>query len=588
MSKSFMRSAAAAALAVLLGGTASAADWPAFGGGPSNQNFSALAKIDRGNVGKLRPAWIFQTGVTGYFQAQPVVVEGVMYVSTTQNNVAALDAASGKLLWSYTHKARTEKIFGPPSNRGVAVSGGLVYQATMDGRVIALDAKTGKPVWDTEAVRPEEGETEVASGLAATLGDKPVQGSSRLGFKMPPLVAEGLVIVGVTGAGYGLHVEDEKGGLDGGSVVGVEGGYGKRGWLAAYDAKTGQERWRWYVTKEKGWEGDFVEVTADGAPLHRDVQAEREAAKRFPDAWKVGGGSLWMTPAYDSELGLIYFGTGNPAPQNFGLSRPGDNLYTMSLVALDVKTGEIRWHFQQTPHEEWGYDLAAAPFLLDHKGPDGVVKAVAQASKNGWIYVHDRKTGKLLMRSEPVTAQKNLYVPPSPEGVTVSPSPLGAVSWPPTSYDARSGRVYVQVRHSAATYTVKTVPAANGRPEIRFTETSEAKGEPSFATLTAVDLANGGKIAWAKKTDSRTSAGTLATAGGLVFSGQEDGTFNAHDADTGEILWRFQCGAGVSGPPIAYEIGGKQYVAVAAGGASFTKASGFGTGDALIVFSLSD
>lgn len=588
MSKSFMRSAAAAALAVLLGGAASAADWPAFGGGASNQNFSPLAKIDRGNVAKLRPAWIFQTGVTGYFQAQPVVVDGVMYVSTTQNNVAALDAASGKLLWSYTHKARTEKIFGPPSNRGVAVSGGIVYQATMDGRIVALDAKTGKTVWDTEAVRPEEGETETSAGLAAAIGDRPVQGSSRLGFKMPPLVAEGLVIVGVTGAGYGLHVEDEKGGLDGGSVVGVEGGYGKRGWLAAYDAKTGEERWRWYVTKEKGWEGDFVEVTADGVKLNRDVAAEREAAKRFPHAWRVGGGSLWMTPAYDAELGLIYLGTGNPAPQNFGLSRPGDNLYTMSLVALDVKTGEIRWHFQQTPHEQWGYDLAAPAFLLDYRGPDGVVKAVAQGSKNGWIYVHDRKTGKLLMRSEPVIEQKNLYMPPSPEGVTVSPGPLGAISWPPTSFDAEKGRVYVQVRHGAARYTVRTVPAANGRPEIRFTETSEAKGEPTFSTLTAVDLGNGGKIAWSKKSGSRLSAGTLATAGGLVFSGEEDGTFGAHNAETGESLWRFQCGAGISGPAATYEIAGKQYVAVAAGGASFTKGSGFGTGDALVVFSLTE
>ena len=329
-------------------------------------------------------------------------------------------------------------------------------------------------------------------------------------------------------------------------------------------------------------------MTADGVKLNRDVVAERAAAKSFPDAWRVGGGSLWMTPAYDAELGLIYFGTGNPAPQNFGLSRPGDNLYTMSLVALDVKTGKIRWHFQQTPHEQWGYDLAAPAFLLDYKGPDGVVKAVAQASKNGWIYVHDRKTGALLMRSEPVITQKNLYSPPTPEGVTVSPGPLGAISWPPTSYDARSGRIYVQVRHGAATYTVKTVPAANGRPEVRYTETSEAKGEPSFSTLTAVDLAKGGRIAWETKTESRASAGTLATAGGLVVSGQESGIVAAHAADTGEDLWRFQCGAGISGPAVAYEIGGKQYVAVAAGGASFTKASGFGTGDALIVFALSE
>ncbi|WP_132250796.1 PQQ-binding-like beta-propeller repeat protein [Methylobacterium segetis] len=582
------RLAAALALAAAFPvcGPAHAEDWPMFGGDPSNRHHAGLAQIDRGNVAALRPAWIFQTGVTGYFQAEPVIVEGVMYVSATGNHVAALEAKTGRVLWTYTHRARTEKIFGPPSNRGVAVANGLVYEATMDGRVIALDAKTGKLVWDKEAVRPEEGETETASALSAQLGDKPVQGSSRLGFKMPPLVAEGLVIVGVTGAGYGLHVEDDKGGLDGGSVVGIEGGYGRRGWLAAYDAKTGEERWRWYVTKQDGWEGEFRATTPDGVPLHRDIAAEKAAAPQHREAWRVGGGSLWMTPAYDAQAGLIFLGTGNPAPQNFGLTRPGDNLYTMSLVALDVRTGALRWHFQQVPHEEWGYDVASPPFLLDHPTPDGPVKAVAQASKTGWIYVHDRATGRLLARSEPVIAHKNLFAPPSPEGTIVSPGPLGAISWHPVAYDAALGRAFAQVRHGAATYTVKTVPAAGGRPEIRYTETSEARGEPAFSTLTAVDLARGGAIAWSVKAGSRLSGGTLSTAGGLVFSGEEDGHLDAHDTRDGRLLWRFQCGAGISGPPVTYAVDGRQYVAVAAGGSSFTKASGFGTGDALVVFAL--
>ncbi|SFJ63297.1 Glucose dehydrogenase [Methylobacterium brachiatum] len=557
--------------------------WPAFGHDHSNRNFSDLTQIDRASVGRLRPAFLFQTGVTGYFQAQPVMVDGALYLSTTQNNVAALDARTGRPLWTYTHRPRTEKIFGPPSNRGVAVSDGLVFEATMDGRLIALDAKTGRVVWDKEAVRPEEGESETASDLAGKLGGKAVQGSSRLGFKMPPLVAEGLVIVGVTGAGYGLHVEDEAGGLDGGAVVGIEGGYGRRGWLAAYDAKTGAERWRWYVTRSEGWEGGFVAQTVDGVPLQRDIAAEKAAAPANREAWRVGGGSLWMTPAYDPDLGLIFLGTGNPAPQNFGLSRPGDNLYTMCLVALDVRTGQLRWYSQQVPHDEWGYDVAAPPFLLD--GPNGA-KAVASASKTGWIYVHDRATGKLLTRSAPLIEQKNLFAPPTPQGTVVAPGPLGAVSWPPTAYDGRLA--YVQVRHGATTYTVKTVPAAGDRPEIRYTETGEAKGEPSFSTLTAVDLADGGKIAWTMRSGSRLSGGTLATAGGLVFSGEEDGHLDAHDSRDGTLLWRFQCGAGISGPAMTYALDGKQYLAVAAGGASFTKASGFGTGDALLVFALPD
>ncbi|MCJ2071031.1 PQQ-binding-like beta-propeller repeat protein [Methylobacterium sp. J-030] len=565
------------------GASAAETPWPAFGHDPSNRNFSELTQIDRDSVARLRPAWMFQTGITGYFQAQPVMVDGTLYLSTTQNNVAALDAKTGKPLWTYTHKPRTDKIFGPPSNRGLAVSGGRVFEATMDGRLIALDAKTGKMVWDKEAVRPEEGETETASGLAATLGGKPVQGSSRLGFKMPPLVANGLVIVGVTGAGYGLHIEDAQGGLDGGAVVGIEGGYGRRGWLAAYDAKTGEERWRWYVTPAEGWEGGFVEKTADGTPLHRDIAAEKAAAPANREAWRVGGGSLWMTPAYDPDLGLIFLGTGNPAPQNFGLSRPGDNLYTMCLVALDVKTGTLRWYYQQVPHDEWGYDVAAPPFLLDMPGG---TKAVASASKTGWIYVHDRATGKLLERSAPLLDQKNLFAPPTAEGTVVAPGPLGAVSWPPTAYDGRL--TYVQVRHGATTYTVKTVPAAAGRPEIHYTETGEAKSEPSFSTLTAVDLTGGGKIAWSVRSESRLSGGTLATAGGLVFSGEEDGYLDAHDDRDGRVLWRFQCGAGISGPAMTYALDGKQYLAVAAGGASYTKASGFGTGDALLVFALPD
>jgi alcohol dehydrogenase (cytochrome c) len=577
------RLACAALVAAPLPAIAAETPWPAFGHDHSNRNFSDLTQIDRASVGRLRPAWLFQTGVTGYFQAQPVMVDGTLYTSTTQNNVAALDARTGRPLWTYTHKPRTEKIFGPPSNRGLAVSDGLVFEATMDGRLIALDAKTGRVAWDKEAVRPEEGESETASDLAGKLGGKPVQGSSRLGFKMPPLVAEGLVIVGVTGAGYGLHVEDEAGGLDGGAVVGIEGGYGRRGWLAAYDAKTGEERWRWYVTPSEGWEGGFVAQTVDGVPLQRDIAAEKAAAPANREAWRVGGGSLWMTPAYDPELGLIFLGTGNPAPQNFGLSRPGDNLYTMCLVALDVRTGQLRWYSQQVPHDEWGYDVAAPPFLLD--GPNGT-KSVASASKTGWIYVHDRATGKLLTRSAPLIEQKNLFAPPTPQGTVVAPGPLGAVSWPPTAYDGRLA--YVQVRHGATTYTIKTVPASGDRPEIRYTETGEAKGEPSFSTLTAVDLADGGKIAWTVRSGSRLSGGTLATAGGLVFSGEEDGHLDAHDSRDGTLLWRFQCGAGISGPAMTYALDGKQYLAVAAGGASFTKASGFGTGDALLVFALPD
>jgi alcohol dehydrogenase (cytochrome c) len=558
-------------------------NWITFGQDYSNQRFSALTQINRDNVRGLVPAWIFQTGVVGSFQTTPLVVDGVMYITTPGNNVAAVDAATGERIWHYRHAMRSQP-FGALSNRGAGIGYGKVYEASDDGRLIALDQATGEVVWDVVIARPEEGETEKLAMLGPQFADMLVSGTSRLGAKMPPLVYEGKVIVGVTGAGYGLHFEDVEGRGDVG-VAGIEGNFGKRGYVAAYDAETGTELGRWYTTKEHGWEGPYAETTPDGIPLNRDIAAEKAVAERYREAWRSGGGSTWMTPSLDPEMGLIFLGTGNASPQNYGFSRPGDNLYTMSVVALDVATGELRWYYQQVPHEVWGYDVASQTVLFDVPLGGRKVPAVGQASKTGWFYVNDRATGELLFKSEAFVPQMNMFSPPTPEGVLVAPGAAGGASWSPVSYDPNTGVVYIAAIHGPSRYSVVEAPAEGDRSATRYTLLEEfAGGEgEAWGTLTAIDTRNGGKIRWQVRTDQILVGGVLATAGGLVFMGEGSGDFDAFDADTGKLLWRFQTGAGVNAPPIAYAVDGRQYVAVASGG---SRLFGFQAGDALIAFAL--
>ncbi|MGH8692752.1 MAG: pyrroloquinoline quinone-dependent dehydrogenase [Burkholderiales bacterium] len=558
-------------------------NWITFGHNYTNQRFSGLRRIDRSNVRRLVPRWVYQTGVAGEFQATPLVVDGVMYLTTSDNHAVALDARTGDRIWRYDHRPRTDLKFGSSSNRGAAVAYGMVYEATNDGRLIALDQKTGKVVWDQVVAQPEEGETEALAMFGDAFKESSVTGSTRLGYKMPPLVYKGKVIVGNAGAGYGLHIET-KGEI---GVLGVEGdGFGRRGYVSAHDAHTGKELWRWYSTKANGWEGEYRETTPDGLPLHRDIAGEKAAAPRYRDAWRIGGGSLWMTPALDPEMGLIFLGTGNPSPQNYGLSRPGDNLYTMCLVALDVDTGQLRWYYQQVPHDVWGYDVASQPFLFDIVRNGQTVKAVGQASKTGWFYVHDRRTGALLYKSEPFVPIRNIFAQPTREGIIVAPGALGGASWSPVSYNPATGIAYVAALHTPARYSLGTTAADAGSPKGRGYALLEitASGQPTWGTLTAVDVRGGGRIKWQVKTPETLTGGVLATASGLVFMGEGSGYFNAYDAETGERLWRFQTGAGVGAPPMAYEVDGVQYVAVASGG-GFNRRT-YPPGDALFVFAL--
>lgn len=562
-------------------------NWLLHGRDYSNRRFSPLDEINAGSVKSLVPKWIYQTGVSATFQTTPLVVDGVMYLSAPFSHVSAVDAATGRELWRYEHMRRTEKVCCSPANRGVAISEGLVFVATVDARLVALDAGTGKVAWDIELAETSESvstEDKRARGEGNTLSDRTITGSTGVGAASAPLVYDGMVFAGITGVAYGLHLDAARPGMPLGAVIGVAGRYGRPGFLAAYDAKTGNKVWQ-FDTTQKGWEGEYRETTPDGVKLPRDIAAEKAAASKFTDAWKYGGGSIWHSPAVDTERGLIFFGVGNPSPQSIDDTRPGDNLYSSSLVALEAKTGKLVWYYQQIPHDLWGYDVASPPALFDVTIDGATVPAVGQASKLGWYYVHDRRDGKLLFKSEAFVPQSNIFARPSPEGVVIAPGAGGGSNWSPAAVDEKAGLAYVAAMHLPMRYVIREIPADGDKPAIKTSAFETIDDGEHWGTLTAIDLKASGKIAWQQKTDDPLIGGVLATAGGLVFTGEGKGDLTAFDAKSGDRMWSFNCGAGVNAPPVSYAVGGKQFIAVAAGG---NKLFGFRQGGAVIAFGLPD
>jgi glucose dehydrogenase len=561
------------------------ANWLTYSRGYFNQRYSPLDEINRGNVRRLVPKWIYQTGLVGTFQASPLVVDGVMYVSLPYNHVVALDAATGDLLWRYNHKLTTEKLCCGPANRGLALGYGRLYMITVDARLIALDRKSGKILWDTPVADPNTGAAESVEVLLEADRQKAGDVSGWTGFSgnMAPLVYDGMVIVGVTGAGYGLHL----GGTPDSpiSVVGMSGSrFGLRAFLSAYTADTGKLLWRWYATAEGNWEGDFVTRTRLGDPLERDVAAEKEARARNADAWRRGGGSLWTHPALDPELGLIYVGTGNPAPQMDDFSRPGDNLYTVSIVALDVRTGKMKWYDQHVPHDRWGYDVGTPAVLFDLDERSRKVPVLAQASKTGWMYIYNRASGELIRRSEPFVPQSNLFRRPTAEGIVIWPGAAGGASWSPASFHPKTGWLYIAAMHNPMRYTVRELPPDkrdNGPTYVSVDSIPEAE---SYGLVSAIDPRTG-KIAWQARTPQLLIGGLVTTAGGLLFIGEGNGKFTARDVQDGKLLWSFQTGAGVNAPPIVYRAQGKEFVAVASGGHQLFQ---FPLGGAVIAFGLAE
>jgi PQQ-dependent dehydrogenase (methanol/ethanol family) len=512
-------------------------NWAIYGRDYTNQRYSPLAQITSANVGSLRMAWMFQTGISrlGSFETSPTVVDGVMYLTTPYNTAMAVDARSGQQIWRYEHKPSiTAPIYCcGPNNRGVAISGGTVYMGTLDARLVALDSKTGAVKWDVETADPE-------AGYSLTI---------------TPLIVDNSVIIGSSGAEYGI-----------------------RGFVKAYNKDDGKLLWTFYTLPEKGWEGNFAEKTGEGEDLKRNIAAEKTAMAQYGDAWKRGGGSVWMTPAYDPASHNIFFAVGNPSPDLDGTVRPGDNLYTESIVAIDARTGEYKWHYQQVPHDVWDFDATSPPVIVKLKNGK---TAVAEAGKTAFVYVLDAETGKLIRKSDEFNRHENYFVQPTPEGVRMLPGANGGSEWSPTAVNPTLGYMYVLGLEQPMNYITHSAPYEKGKLWLG-SAFKAVPGEKQWGTFTAIDL-NTGKRAWQVKTDQPMIGGAMATAGNLVFTGEGNGHFNAYDARTGKTLWSFSAGAGCNAPPVTYSLDGKQYIAVACGG---NYQLGYPLGDAVMVFAL--
>ena len=486
----------------------------------TQSRFFPNKQINVSNVSKLRPAWVFQTEVKDTMETSPIVVNGVMYVTTAFDHVYALDARTGEELWHYKQK------LGPittyccgPNNRGVAVLDDMVYLGTLDAKLVALDAKTGKQVWETQIADPELGYSET----------------------MAPTAVKGKILIGTNGGEYGI-----------------------RGFVKAFDAKTGKNLWTFNTVPESSV-GVWATHDATGRDMHRDIAAEKAAFAKVGDPYKTLGGGVWQNPAVDLESNRIYFVVGNPSPDLDGSLRPGDNLYTDSLVSVDLDTGKYVCHFQYIAHDVWDLDAVSPPAIVKVADKDGkMVKGVIHGGKTGHIYVHDAKDCSLIRFSEAMVPQENMWVLPTKDGARMLPGANGGVEWSPLATNPTLGLAYAINLHQPMTYHVESSAYPAGKlwlgGAFKIIPTEEQWGN-----VTAVDY-NTGKIKWQVKTQQPMIGGILATAGGLVFTGESNGQFEAFDAETGAALWKFQAGAGVNAPPSSYTVDGKQYVVVAAGG----------------------
>jgi PQQ-dependent dehydrogenase (methanol/ethanol family) len=486
----------------------------------TQKRYHPAAQINPGNVRRLRPAWIFQTDVKESMETSPIVVNGVMYVTTSFSHVYALNAQTGEEIWHYKHP------LGPvttyccgPNNRGVAVYEDKVYLATLDSKLVALDAKSGKMVWQSDIADPELGYSET----------------------MAPTVVKGKVLIGTNGGEYGI-----------------------RGFVKAYDAKDGKLIWTFDTIPESSV-GVWAEKDATGRDMHRDIQAEKDQLARNGDPYKTLGGGVWQNPAVDLATNRIYFVVGNPSPDLDGSLRPGDNLYTDSLVSLDLDTGKFVCHFQYIAHDVWDLDAASPAILVDVRDKSGkVIPGVIHAGKTGHVYVHDRKDCSLIRFSDAMVPQENMWTLPTEQGARMLPGANGGVEWSPMTVNPQLGLTYAINLHQPMTYHVQSTPYPSGKlwlgGAFKVIPTEEQAGN-----ITAVDY-NTGKIRWQVKTPKPMIGGILATAGGLVFTGEGNGRFRAYDARNGNVLWTFNAGAGVNAPPSSYMVGGKQYIVVAAGG----------------------
>jgi alcohol dehydrogenase (cytochrome c) len=508
-------------------------NWLTYSGTTLGQRYSTLKQITPDNVKDLTMQWAFQARSTEKFESTPLVVDGMMYVTQAPNDVVALDAATGEIKWLYSYSvSRDARPCCGRINRGLAILGNTLYMGTIDAHLIALDARDGKVLWDTEVAK-------ATSGYALTHA---------------PLIVKDKVIMGVAGGEFGI-----------------------RGFIAAFNASTGKEAWRFYTIPGKGEPGN--ETWAG-------------------DSWKTGGSSVWVTGSYDPDLNLTYWGIGNPGPDWNGDHRAGDNLYSDCVVALDADTGKLKWYFQFTPHDNFDYDAVQVPVLADLQwpgaaAPAGSRKVMLWANRNGYFYALDRTTGKFLLGKPfvKVTWSTGLdetgrpmrinSVEPTEAGTDIYPSQTGGTNWYSPSFSPRTGLFYVSAwEHVHGKFQKADGPYEEGK---RFTgggvqptrggtrgpQVTKVDPEDGFGVVRALDPKTG-ELKWEFPMPDVTASGILTTASDVLFTGGRQGYFHALDARTGKLLWKVAAGGEIAMGPMTYEVNGKQYVAFAAGSSLFT------------------
>jgi len=499
------------------------------------------SQITTDNVKNLRAAFVFQTEVVESMETAPIVVDGIMYITTSYNHVHALDAATGKQFWHYKHK------MGPvttyccgPNNRGVAIAGGRLFMGTLDAKLVALDAKSGKTLWQTQIADPEKGYSET----------------------MAPTVVDNKVLIGTNGGEYGI-----------------------RGFVKAYDAASGKLLWTFYTIPQKGHEGKWDPKDATGRDMKRDIAKEKAQFAKDSSFYQTLGGGVWMNPSVDLKNRTVWFVAGNPSPDLYGDERPGDNLYTDSLVAIDLEKGTYKCHFQYVAHDVWDLDAVSPPILVDVKDKAGkTIPGVIHGGKTGHVYVHDRKDCSLIRFSEAMVPQENMWVLPTAKGARMLPGANGGVEWSPMSFDAKLRLAFALNLHQPMTYHVEAAKYPGGSKLWLGGAFKAIPSEKQWGRVAAVNI-DTGKMAWKHDTEQPLIGGGLATAGGLYFFGEGNGSFNALESKSGKKLWSFQCGAGANAMPVSYMVGKKQYIAMGCGGNTQLD---FKRGNSVFVFALPD
>jgi alcohol dehydrogenase (cytochrome c) len=497
-------------------------NWLSYSATASNQRYSLLDQVNTGTVKGLELQWVWQARSLEKFEATPLVVDGVLYTVQAPNDVVALDAATGRMFWTYHYEPAPEaRLCCGRVNRGLAILGDTLYMGTIDAHLLAIDARSGQLVWDT----------------------KVAEASQMYAITMAPNVIKDKVIVGTAGGDLGV-----------------------RGYIAAFDAKTGREVWRFYT------------IPAPGEPGNETWSG---------DSWREGGASVWNAGAYDPATNLAFWGTGNPAPDWDGRGRLGDNLYSDSVVALDVDTGKMKWHYQFTPHDELDYDSTQVPVLADIEWRGSPRKVMLWANRNGIMYVLDRVTGELLTGKPYVNhnwfagfdAKGRVLRKPgmdiTPEPKLFRPHVHGAINWAPTSFSPRTGLYYVAHWENSGIIGIEgefPQPVGIHRRQTAMGQTNLEpffnNDDEAYGVIRAYDP-NTLDAKWEYRMADITWGGVLSTAGDLVFGGGREGYLLALDARSGALLWHASLGGQINAAPMTFAVNGRQFVAIAAGSALF-------------------